>query len=253
MEKLIIAIAGNACVGKDTVASMFNIINQFNGNITFDKWLIIKDEYENKIKHFAEPLKNVLSMLYNIPIEYLNNREYKDEYWFDLFTYKFIKNEDINLKEDKLLYIEDLIKQYNLNQHININRYYYKRLLIKIRTLLQYIGTNIIRKNLDFDIWSKSIINDCIKNLSYTNLICIADMRFIQELIVLNKITKDNDINLLSIRVNRIGYDNLISHESENIDFNCNIVIDNEGTLKDLFDKVLHLYNNVILPIINNK
>ena len=71
MKKFIIGIAGAKNSGKDTVASMINYI--FAVGVTrasYAEYLIkrtsIDNTYKDRIVHFADGLKDILSNLYNI-------------------------------------------------------------------------------------------------------------------------------------------------------------------------------------------
>lgn len=112
----------------------------------------------------------------------------------------------------------------------------------KPRELLQYLGTDIIRKKIDEEFFIRRMIDD-IKVYSYFfDVIVISDARFVKEI---EKI-RENFKNVTSINVIRPNYvseltDEQKSHATEiGLDgyngFDYEIV--NDGTLEELYDKV---------------
>jgi len=104
-----------------------------------------------------------------------------------------------------------------------------------VRKLLQYIGTELFRENIDDVIWVKSLWLK-IKN-SKDNYV-VSDIRFNNELYYL----KDNaGKNFISIKVIRDGCDGqvgIIGHASESENLQTNYEIINDGTIEDLYNKV---------------
>ena len=72
MKNYVIGIAGQKHSGKDTVASMINYIFAIGiSRVSYSDYLIrkasIEYTYKDRIVHFADGLKDVLSIIYNIP------------------------------------------------------------------------------------------------------------------------------------------------------------------------------------------
>jgi len=111
-----------------------------------------------------------------------------------------------------------------------------------IRTLLQQIGTDIIRKNLGDDIFAQSVVKqidrDFKKNsIRKPEIAVITDLRFPNELNCIENYCNINHYKFLMISINRHNYkiiNNSHSSESYFNELKSNITIDNLGTLDDL-------------------
>ena len=245
----IIGIAGNKGAGKDTVASMINYI--FAKGITrakYSEWVIDKDKYYHRfadtIIHFADTLKNVLSIIYNIPRKYFNNRKYKDELYYSISTGNFINEDTIELFRDSYHVITiDELKDNTINKILK--QYRGLNIVTKLRVLMQYFGTEICREHLGDNIWIKSTINKAVDIATSRQRCIIPDVRFANEAKAING--HRNSLYGVLIIVNRKNNENN-NHSSENIDFKCDYIIDNNGTLTELFYKVL-----LICETINSK
>lgn len=224
----IVGIKGFKGSGKDTVASMISYILH-NGimKATYDKWLFFHKngfvENNEIIIHFADKLKDDISEFCGIDRKLLDKQEIKENYYYNFKTGIVSTNiKDVDYVINNTLEFDNLSTLLLLNTNVSI----------KIRTLLQYYGTNVIRNHF----WHKAFINYTInKAFDIRNKLgqcIIADARF------------DNECNVIKvcggkiIRVDRrVNNDN---HESEQIKI-CydDYVIDNTGTLVGLFYKVL--------------
>lgn len=244
----VIGIAGNINSGKDTVASMINYIFAVGiAKAKYADWLVkrksIDYTYADRIIHFADGLKQVLSIIYGIPLKYFYDRTYKDEKYYNLSTRTFISiDAKLNPTKSIIININDLEK-YSLNYYIDINRD--KSVLITIRTLMQYFGTDICRTNLEDDIWIRCGLNKIIDTATSRKLCIIPDVRFHNEA---DAIKNCDSFPLYGglIKINR-NDSNRSSHSSEMIDFNYDFEIDNNGTLTQLFFKVLDICQQIIL------
>lgn len=106
-----------------------------------------------------------------------------------------------------------------------------------VRTLLQYIGTELFRNNIDDAIWVKSLWYRIQKD-SVNNYVC-CDVRFPNEL----KFFKDNAKKgeFIVLKVVRPGYSGqvgLAGHASEAHDLQGDFEIINDGSYQDLYNKV---------------
>ena len=107
-----------------------------------------------------------------------------------------------------------------------------------VRTLLQYIGTELFRENIDDAVWVKSlwyrVQNDVMKKH-----FVVTDIRFPNEL----SFFKENvPLRYFSCwKVVRPGYEGnvgLSGHASEAYDLDANFIIHNDGTIDNLHKKV---------------
>lgn len=115
----------------------------------------------------------------------------------------------------------------------------------KPRELLQQLGTNIIRKNIDEKFFIKKMIDD-IKVYSYFfNIIVISDARFKIEIDDI----RNNFSNVISVNIERPNFDNGLTEEQKKhpseIDLDDYKLFDykliNNGTLEDLKLKIERL------------
>lgn len=187
-----------------------------SGKSTLSKILI--DKGFKKIS-FADPLKKIVSELYNWPLEDL---------------YNFIKKEEslqipVEWNEEKCLHLSQIIKE---------NVIFKKPFLFKNRReALQYIGTEVLRQH-DKDFHIKKFKELICNNINY---VC-DDLRFKNELNCVK------EIGGISIFVFRPFYWDYSNHESEISltykDFDT--VIINSGSEKQLNRKGIFLFENLI-------
>jgi hypothetical protein len=104
-----------------------------------------------------------------------------------------------------------------------------------VRKLLQFIGTELFRENIDDAIWVKSLwykIRDSKDNYVVT------DVRFPNEL----KFFEDNgNKNFVSIKVTRPGFEGSVGmsgHKSEAYDLQTQYEVHNDKAFEDLYRKV---------------
>lgn len=221
----LIAISGLKGSGKDCAAEIFQyclsvpkIFRQYwlyklIGKIIPKKW---------KILAFADPLKKMLSVLLNIPVNKFNDRAFKEEFCVNL-----------NTLEGSLTYWNDpgLLsdsKFTKMAKNLDPEILQYK---LTIRQLMQYYGSEIMHTFFGKNVW----INATLRNLSKFTI--ISDCRFKAEA------TTIKQYGGYIIYINRpnctFGH-----HQSEREIQNMlknniyDIIIDNDGTLKDLFNKV---------------
>lgn len=243
----IIGITGKKQVGKDTVASMINYIFAVGiTNANYKQWLIRRTSYDithkDRIIHFADTLKDVLSMIYEIPRQCFDNTKYKDEFYYNMSTNDFVNNDWIKRNRDNVFIIDnDIInKNYSID-YIKICLAKNKFIIIKLRNLMQYFGTNICRKNLGNDIWIRNTIRRAVNKAEARKLCIISDVRFKNEA----KAICDCSLYGGLIKIIR-DTQQLDDHISENEDIKTNIVIENNGTLMQLFYKVLDIIQKLI-------
>lgn len=240
MKNFVIGIAGVKNSGKDTVASMINYIFAVGvSKAKYQDWLFkryISDAgLKDRIIHFADPLKDILSILYNIPRKYFDDRKYKDELWYCFNTNDFIENANQRLGNEVTIVHIDTLKSFSLNTYLKVNSD--KLVCIKLRSLLQYFGTEVCRNKLDDNIWIKCAIGKIVDKAESRRLCIVPDVRFANEADAL-RISNDSLYGgVIEVRRNDAG--DTDNHDSETIDFDVDEVIENNGTKMALFYKVL--------------
>lgn len=224
----IVGIKGFKGSGKDTVASMISyILHDGIMKASYDTWLLYhKNDFiknDEIIIHFADKLKDDISEFCGIDRKLLDRQEIKENYYYNFKTGIVSTNiKDIDYVINTVLEYDNLSTLLLSNNNISI----------KIRTLLQYYGTNVIRNHFWHNAFVHYTINKAFDIRNKLGQCIIADARF------------DNECNVIKvcggkiIRVDRrVNNDN---HESEQIKISQDdYVIDNTGTLVGLFYKVL--------------
>ena len=239
----IIGISGELNSGKDTVASIINYIFGVGvSKANYSDWLIRKavydDKYKHRIIHFADPMKDCLSIMYNIPREYFDSREHKDELWYVINGRRFITEKDTNLGHCYRITI-DLLKEYTLDYLIEKHPKY--TIVIKLRTLMQYFGTEVVRNMMGAKLWTNSTMFKAA-DIAETYKVCIIpDVRFSNE----HNAIKGNSLYGGDVYVSRDSTKKG-GHDSETIDFENTTTIDNNSTKATLFFKVLAYISNLI-------
>lgn len=245
MKRFIIAIAGHRNSGKDTVANMIDYI--FKVGITkanYKDWIFYEKSYDavnsNRIIHFADSLKDVLSIIYNINRDKFDNREYKDNYYFNIKAGKFVKSDIVDNTPNVEIVTIDKLKVFTLNTILECTGD--ELVYIKLRTLLQYFGTDICRNYLDDKIWIRNTISKAVDIAEARRVCVISDLRFKNEL---EAIKHNEYLYGVSIMLSR-KCDDVDNHESEIFDFECDFNIDNNKTKAVLFYKVLDICQRII-------
>lgn len=225
----IVGIKGFKGSGKDTVASMISyILHDGIMKASYDTWLLYHKngfvENDEIIIHFADKLKDDIAAFCNIDRKLLDRQDIKENYYYNFKTGIVSTNiKDIDCVINTVLEYDNLSTLLLLNNN-NVS--------IKIRALLQYYGTNVIRNHFWHEAFIRYTMNKAFDIRNKLGQCIIADARF------------DNECNVIKvcggkiIKVDRrVNNDN---HESEQIKIcDDDYVIDNTGTLVGLFYKVL--------------
>lgn len=241
MRNYIIGIAGTKNSGKDTIASMINYIFKVGTTTaTYSSYILNKDRIDftlkDRIIHFADAPKDILSLMFNISRKYFDDRNYKDVYWYNINTRTFANLDKNRIASEVLLTIKDLEKGFTIPQLID--NYGGKHVYIKLRTLMQYFATNICKSYFGEDIWVKSAMSKIV-DIAESRRVCIVpDVRFANEAEAI--MTDSNSLYGVVIMVKR-NSDVEPEHCSEVIDFKCDFEIDNDSNLFQLFYKVLNI------------
>lgn len=224
----IVGIKGFKGSGKDTVASMISyILHDGIMKANYDTWLLYHKngfvENDEIIIHFADKLKDDISEFCGIDRKLLDRQEIKENYYYNFKTGIVSTNiKDIDCVINTVLEYDNLSTLLLLNNNVSI----------KIRALLQYYGTNVIRNHFWHEAFIRYTMNKAFDIKNSKGQCIIADARFEDECMAIKyyggKI----------IRVDRrVNNDN---HESEQIKISQDdYVINNTGTLVGLFYKVL--------------
>ena len=246
----LIGISGKMGSGKDTVGKILQYlscsppsvdeINHMMKFITNDKYKSNLDIASNyQIKKYADKLKDIVCLLLNCTREDLEDREFKEkelgeEWWY--YTDTLFKGNLYGYNE-----YHDKLKD-DLNYYI---------IKLTPRKLLQLLGTDCGREIIHPNIWVNALFADYKSGYveqgvgwvetedDYPNWI-ITDVRFPNEA----KAIKDR--GGIVIRVNRLDVDKFTAnfpqtlHPSETAldDYEFDRVIDNNGSMEELIEKV---------------
>lgn len=244
MSKIVIGIGGQKHSGKDTVASMLLYINHKGPaaakyNEWAESWKKGSYLYSQIATHFADPLKDCCSIMFNIKREYFDDIKYKDDLYYDFRKNEFIKDIDITLEHNRLV-PTDFLDFSNFANKIANN---VDAPLIKIRNLMQ-VYADTMKYVFGEDVFVNTTIrrvNDICRNYNFA---LVPDVRFSNEAIALRQ---TNDVwQGYIIRVIRKSEQSNDLHNSEVCNFQSDYIIENDNTLFSLFYKVIDIYNKII-------
>lgn len=228
----IIAIQGYKGSGKDEVAKYLNyLLNTPSCLHSYEiasalKFMPLPIMFVGRwrVVHYADKLKEMLAVMMNVDKSKFDDREFKEYFYFDFENFTLydsrIKNSGKELT-DKIFARE--LKKENKNLATQYN--------LSIRQILQYFGTDIMRKYFGDKLW----IHSTLHSGKGKNII-IADQRFIIE----NEIVKEN--NAFIVHITRKGCTSGVHSSEKELstllkEKNYNILLTNNGTLKELFNK----------------
>ena len=247
MKNNLIGISGKLGSGKDTVGLIIQYLqtikNYPNDEVGDFHWFLNmttgEQEFDSryKIKKFADKLKDITCMLIGCTREQLENREFKEK----------------ELGEEWDIFKESVIGSWATKEeaytHALIPENVYKEKLTP-RKLLQLLGTDAGRDIIHPNIWVNSLMSGYkrtsflldngvkARGVKYPNWI-VTDMRFPNELAAIK--AKGG----ITIRIERPGMESHCGgqHPSETAldSAEFDIVINNDGTLEDLIEKVKNL------------
>lgn len=267
---MIIGINGYAGSGKDTVGKIIQYLNSYNtGDITLDElitdhqvhewWLEEQSGWE--IKKWAGKLKHIASLLTGIPVEKFEDQEFKKTYLpeqWNYWTVSVIDNGRMRMQqgryntkaeaESQLYFLEEVYGTFRMEYVVGLQQ-------MTVRQFLQELGTDACRNNLHPNTWVNALMADYIPKPNkavadflaaeglpasmnageqeYPNWL-ITDTRFPNEAQAIK------DKGGIVIRVNRPGVTAINAHSSETglDNWKFDHVIENDGTLEQLADKV---------------
>lgn len=136
----IVGVGGNAGAGKDTLADV-----------------LVKKYGFTKLA-FADSLKEMCSKVFELPLNYFYDREIKDS---DFLV-------PLEFNEEHVEAIVDYCKEFGVNikdvKTQTISELYLGKSLNSPREVMQFIGTEVCRDNIDPNIWITIIKNTINKN-----------------------------------------------------------------------------------------
>ena len=224
----IYVFSGLRNTGKDTSANMLQFMLNTPKILHF-YWIyksfgFIRNLGSWKTTSFAKPLKEVLSIILGVPVEKFEDRDFKENYCVDLNTLKIERVDPVITPTMTDKFFSKVAKELDVNT--------IKRHRITIRQMLQYVGTECLRRLISEDVW----INATLKH----DKIIISDLRFKREFEALDK---HNTCRVLLDRPGCLPGNHPSEREILDLKANRNFegYINNNGTLKDLFYKVKKL------------
>lgn len=219
----LIAVSGVKGSGKDSTASMIqyclsvpSVLRQYWIYKCFRK--LIKPKYKRLA--FADPLKKMLSALLNVPVERFNDRGFKESWLVHIPTLNFNDDATNKLSDSKF---NRLVKTLDPSLAEGY---------LSIRQLMQYFGTEVMQTHFGRNVWIRSTLRHGSKKGTI-----ITDLRFKAEAEAVHGLRGK------IVYVSRPGY-TFGQHASERemsellANNEYDFVIENNGTQKDLFDKV---------------
>lgn len=234
-KRVIVGVKGTKGSGKDTVADMIRYIMAAGiTQASYDNYIWFTknrdSELDVPILHFADKLKDDLSIMFGIPRENFDSVEYKDEKYYHFRTGSFMTEKIQRHNKLPIITIDNL----KIDALVNWRESYNDDCLIKLRTLMQYYGTEVMRNNIGSDVWIRSTINKAIEHKNYYGFAIIADVRFF------NEAKSIYDVGGKVIHVIRGRLEDKVEHSSEYITLSSkDYEIENNGNLMGLFYKVL--------------
>ncbi len=242
--KLIIGVGGRKNSGKDMVCSIFNYINYKTlEQANYHDWELNRQQYDitlkNRVIHFADPVKDNLSVMFGINRKLFDDRYYKDEIWYDIRRGIFLEQKKFTLNNIKLV-IDDFTNLDSFRKLIADNS---EMPVIKLRTLMQVYAT-LMRTCFDDDIWVNSTIAKAELISQGRELCLIGDVRYINEAMAIKSVRKSS--TGIIVRVSRnIANINVDNHQSEEDLFDADYTIDNNSTIIDTFYQCFNIYKEL--------
>lgn len=249
MNKIVIGIGGNFQSGKDTVAKMINYILKVGINkANFKDWQRLNTFSKesslltSNVIHYADGLKNCASIIFNINRNDFDNTDRKDNYWYSPNTCRYYEENEINKELAVFIDITDLTKN-NYRDIVDNNKG--KMVYIKLRTILQYLGTNVVREKISDTAWINNTISNAKRLLDIHGFCIIADVRFNNESRKIRVNPSFTGRVIRVVRSNNVKNSNSV-HASETDNYEYDDVIENNTNLFGLFHKVLKLMQTII-------
>lgn len=238
---MIVAFSGKIGSGKDTAAKLWQDISNE------DRLVAKRSESIWQVHKFAESLKQIIALMLNIRREDLEKEEVKSSLLPDEWQVYSIYSWEKPMPNFIPFPTEVAAKVYcdihNNSQH----RYTYKKSSRTVRWLMIHIGTTLFRNqlhenvhiNMTFAKYKLEAVGEDIQPAPFVQepYWLITDCRFIDEAEAIKA------RNGIIIRLNRDGGPQLDSEsETELDDYTFDYVVDNNGTLEELYFKLQEIY-----------
>ena len=239
MDKpVVIGICGKAGSGKDTVANMFNYIHTVGvTRCNYDEWLTLytanPNRYKDKSVHFADAVKDCISITFGIDRGDLDDPKFKKDY-----SIRF-PNNDV----DKLSVHRDRYKDDKVYDDITKSPFSYKNgsfvnIIVPIRKLMQWYANDFVKRNTHENVWVRAAIPKILNVTNRYDFCSIPDIRFMQE----RSVVKNPAFYGQVIRVLRPSSSAVEDgHESEKDDIPADYIIYNNTTKLALFYRVVEV------------
>lgn len=244
--KPIIGIAGKAKSGKDTVAGMIAYIireglfraDYRNWSIRFDKPGVTREI--GAIIHFADFVKDICSRVFLINREYFDKILYKEQLCYLMDNGKFVKLNEV--PSDYIIANHAILSTTSI---ASLLKGYNNKVAISLRTMLQYVGTELGRNQLGDNCWINATMSNAGIIRNRFGFCAIADVRFANECDAIR-----NQKGGFVIKIKRYDEDetklNKFAHVSESLEgINPDFVIDNDGNKFKLFHQVLAVLDKI--------
>lgn len=213
----IICMSGKAGSGKDTVADY------------------LVEKYGFKRMAFADPLRDVVQLVFVMDHDNVWDRGLRELPLKNLPNYvdlERIFSSDLISSKTK----SEVLEKLN-NKNLEENQYW------SVRKLLQFIGTEMFRNMINRDTWVMNFVQRLEPGINYV----ITDCRFPNEL---DWVKTRFGGKVVFTEVIRSGYDGkgvgIENHESERYKLPADAIIENNGTLEDLYHKVEKLMSDIL-------
>ena len=220
----VIAIGGLKNSGKDTSAKMVRYLLNAPKFLRYYPFYKLFGNFPGKwrIDYFARPLKEVLSIITGRSVNDFNNRVFKENWCVYLDTMHCLPIEYLDSEKGSLMGDSQFNKYLKSELPIPANTY------LTIRQLMQYAGTDVMRRFFGDKLWINSVLNNAKKDT------IISDLRFKTEFEELKK----RDAKTIYIE-NSSVHPGTHPSEREIVEIRkageFNYIVANEGTLADLF------------------
>jgi hypothetical protein len=203
--------------------------------------VILRDYYNTNSLAFGDCVKQIISILYNVPIELMYNHLDKDDRYYDLINRKTYNKRYINDRYPEKYYYLDCSNKDNIKSIYPTDGRILNR-FIDLRKLMQCVGTDIMRNNFGENIFVQNTIKKLIKSNNTLNI--ITDVRFDNEA----KAIKDLGGIIIHVHNNSNNY-NVDNHASEkgiiHYDYNINWDSKDENKIEVLTKQLINIYNEL--------
>ena len=243
---LYIGLNGYAGSGKDTVAKMLKIILN---NYDLDKKSLYENwkQYNTQHKYatsednifgnvytiaFADQLKNIASNIFGIDVKRFYDN--KSNAWININgNFEYTEKEPW---KDYIITAEDFGSSIEFYQHSS-DKYW-----MSLREILVYIGTYLLQREINKNVFVNIIENKITKESKLNDLkyVICTDVRFEQEA---EYIRNKRGILINIVRNDIQQLNNIAEHDLDD-ENDYDIILENDGTYEDLWDKVWNMVHD---------